>query len=208
MTLKRFGDLKPGDVIVGRDGKPTTVVEAYDEHIPERMFEIEMEDGTTIKASGNHMWYVETKFDHSYHRQRRVSGRKALKEITSETVENLKGIATAEDEIETSLSDMVNLLDAEENNEIIQVLDRIASSLGHISENKNIYRDYLTGEEIENPTVVRHYDAKQFCQQILSLTGKRSFKKQYPLIVGQVITTEDLLDLGEDVEIPVVESRG
>lgn len=207
MTLKKFGDLKPGDVILGRDGKPTTVVEAYDEHIPERMFEIEMENGATIKASGNHLWYIETKFDHSYHRQRRLKGKKALEKITKEMIENLEGIATAEDEIETSLSDMVNLLEAEGNQAIIQSLDRIASSLGHISENKNIYRDYLTGEEMENPTAVRHYDAKQFCQQILSLTGKRKFKKKYPLIVGQVTTTESLLELGEDVELPVIEPR-
>lgn len=207
MSLKRFGDLKPGDVIVGADGKPTTVVEAYDEHIPETMFELEMDDGTKIKASGNHMWYVETKFDHSYHRQRRAEGKKALRQANSEIIENLQEIASSEDEIETSLSDMVNLLEAEENQGIIQVLSRVASSLGHISENKNVYRDYLTGEEIENPTAVRHYDAKQFCQQILSLTGKRKFVKQYPLIVGQVTTTEGLLDLGEDTEIPVIESR-
>lgn len=208
MTLKRFGDLKPGDVVLGKDGQPTTVVEAYDEHIPERMFEIEMEDGTTIKASGNHMWYIETKFDYSYHRQRRAEGKKALQKITSEMIDNLEGIATAEDEIETSLSDMVNLLEAENNRTIIQALERIAASLGHVSENNQILRDYLTGEEIEDPTTVRHYDAKQFCQQILSLTGKRKFKKKYPLIVGQVTTTEKLLELGEDVDIPVLESRG
>ena len=81
MTLKKFGDLKPGDVIVGKNGEPTTVVEVYDEHIPERMFEIEMDNGTTIKASGNHMWYVETDFDYVYHRERRSKGKKALQNI-------------------------------------------------------------------------------------------------------------------------------
>lgn len=33
--LKNFGDLQPGDQLIGSDGQPVTVVRAYDEHIPE-----------------------------------------------------------------------------------------------------------------------------------------------------------------------------
>lgn len=58
-----FGDLKPGDKIIGSDGEPVIVTEVYDKHLPKKMFELEMEDGKVIKASGNHLWYCETELD-------------------------------------------------------------------------------------------------------------------------------------------------
>lgn len=61
--IKEFGDLKPGDRIVGSDGQPITVTDVYEKHIPEKMYEIEMEDGEIIQASGNHLWYCETNSD-------------------------------------------------------------------------------------------------------------------------------------------------
>lgn len=207
MTVKKFGDLVPGDVIRGSNGQETMVTAAYDHHIPERMFEIELEDGTSVKASGNHLWYVETKFDYAYHRERRREAKKILKQaLNTEMLENLVGIAESEEDIETSLMDMTNLLEAWEKRPIIYILERILESIGHVSENKGEYQDISTGETYVNPVGdVRHYDAKLFAQQILSLTGKREFVKKYPLVVGKVITTLDLLDL-PDADIPVLKS--
>lgn len=59
-----FGDLAPGDRIVGPDGLPVEVTNVYEKHFPEAMYEIEMEDGEVVQASGNHMWYCETEIDH------------------------------------------------------------------------------------------------------------------------------------------------
>lgn len=61
--LKNFGDLKPGDKLIGSDGKHTEVTKVYDKHIPDKMYEIEMEDGEVIQVSGNHLWYCETDED-------------------------------------------------------------------------------------------------------------------------------------------------
>lgn len=61
--IVNFGNLKPGDRIVGSDGKPVTVTNVYEKHLPKKMFELEMEDGKVIKASGNHLWYCETELD-------------------------------------------------------------------------------------------------------------------------------------------------
>jgi len=205
MTLKRFGDLVPGDIIRGPNGEEVVVREAYDQHVPERMFEIELENGESIKASGNHLWYIETDFDHSYHRERRREGKQLLsKQLNEEMMNNLFEIAVSEDEIETSLMDMTNLLDAWDNRPVIYLLERILESIGHVSENKAQYQDLMTGETYVNPVNdVRHYDARRFAQQILSLTGKKKFVKKYPLIVGKVITTLDLLEL-PDADIPVM----
>ena len=60
---KRMGDLKVGDKLIGSDGQTIEVTQAYDEHIPKKMYEIEMEDGQVIKSSGNHFWYCETDTD-------------------------------------------------------------------------------------------------------------------------------------------------
>lgn len=60
---KRMGDLQVGDKIIGSDGAPIEVIQAYEEHIPERMYEIVLEDGQVIKSSGNHFWYSETEKD-------------------------------------------------------------------------------------------------------------------------------------------------
>lgn len=205
MVLKRFGDLVPGDIIRGPNGEEVVVKEAYEEHLPERMFEIELENGETIKASGNHLWYIETNFDHDYHRERRREGKRLLsKQLNDEMTENLIQIAASEDEIETSLMDVANLLEAWDNRPVLYLLERIVESIGHVSENKSEYQDISTGETYVNPVNdVRHYDARRLAQQILSLSGKRKFVKKYPLIVGKVITTLDLLDL-PDAEIPVM----
>lgn len=62
----KFGDLIPGDRIVGSDGQPVTVTNVYEKHFPDKMYEIEMEDGEVVQASGNHLWYCETKYDENF----------------------------------------------------------------------------------------------------------------------------------------------
>lgn len=206
MALKKFGDLQVGDVILGPNGEEVTITQAYDAHMPERMFEIELENGESIKASGNHLWYVETKFDYEYHRERRREAKKLLKTVlTSEMLDNLREIAISDDDIETSLTDMVNLLEAGDNRPIQYILERVARSIGHVSENTVTYQDMeMSDVDSEDLTYdVRHYDASVFCQQVLSLTGQRKYKKQYPLVVGSVVTTLELMDLYQ-VEIPVL----
>lgn len=210
MVLKKFGDLKPGDVILGTDGREVTVVEAYDEHVPESMYEIEMEDGSVVKASGNHLWYIETSLDYQMHRQRRAIGKELLKDLSVEQISKLLDIAedSSNNIIETSLIDMVILIGRKDNQRNIHMLERIASSLGPIAESNVMYRDYETNEDIDDlTTTVRHYDAVLFAQQILTLSGKKEFRKRWNLIAGQVVTTCDMLSIAKDIDIPVCESK-
>lgn len=204
-TLKRFGDLEPGDVILGADGQEVTVVKTYDEHTPEKMYEITMEDNTTIKASGNHLWYVETSIDYGTHRTRRKKARQLLKNLDPKKIQQLDNIANmgTEEEVETSLIDIITLLNAENNPDMFHLLVRIAESLGHISESNITLQDVIN-QETETYSTVPGYDAKQFAQQILSLTGIKKYKKKYPLIIGKVITTEELLNINSSINIPFV----
>lgn len=202
---KRMGDLEVGDVIVGSNGEKVVVTEAYDPHIPEKMYEITLENDEVVQASGNHLWYVESSFDRSYHAERRRVGRKALKGIPAPALEDLITIAESDEEIETMLVDMVALCQFDESDSnLVGVVRRVAESLGHIAENNSEYQDLYTDEVIHLSNTVRSYDAKQFCQQILSLRGDHKHRKRWPLIVGRVVTTEQLVWSYTDVDIPTI----
>jgi len=199
MSLKKFGDLAPGDVLIG-SGEPVTVVKVYDEHLPETMWEIELDDGSVIKASGNHLWYCETKLDWELHALRKKDGKRLLKNATIQAIELLETTAEKEESVETRLIDMVTLLQAASNKELLYAIERVADSIGHVAENSMKFED-LTGEG-EEEEKIRSYDGRLFAQQLLSLTGKRKYKK-YRLVVGSIMTTDAMMELGESVEIPV-----
>lgn len=56
----RMGDVHEGDLVFGRDGKPTRVL--HESPIFDKpMYEVAFEDGTTVKASADHVWTVKTK---------------------------------------------------------------------------------------------------------------------------------------------------
>ena len=63
--LKRMDELEVGDVLKSDSGN-VVVKRAYGVHTPKRMFEIELENGEKIKASGNQLWYIETINDIEY----------------------------------------------------------------------------------------------------------------------------------------------
>lgn len=200
--VKRFGDVKKGDVILGPDNTEVKVVEDHEEHFPEKMYEIEFENGVKVKASDNHLWYIETEFNKAFHRQRIKKARKFFKTLSPEMINQLEEIAYKEEEVETSLIDMLALIDGVDDQEAFKILNRIAVSLGPVSENNAILRDMLTGEELPL-THVPHYDAKKFSQQILSLSN-RKYQRLWEVVLGEVVTTTQLLDYYEIVDIPII----
>lgn len=215
MVLKRMGDLVAGDIVVGRDGQPVVITEAFEEHIPETMYELELEDGpgetTVVRVSGNHLWYVESSLDLQYHAQRRREGRRALAHLSQGQLDQLLEIANLDpdgDEVDTALIDMVTLCGVEDSRPGIHALERIAESLGPVVENNTSMVDFLTGESVEDPTRVRGYDARQFAQQILSLHGDRSHRRRWPLVAGRVMDTEHMVAIADTVTIPTATPRG
>ena len=205
MTVKEFGELQVGDFVVGSDGKPVEVLRVYDEHIPETMWELEMEDGTLISASGNHLWYCETSLDWELHRSRKIVGKKLWRTLTKETRALLEETATKDESVETRLIDMVTLLRVSDNREFFQAVERIADAIGHVAEETSTYEDFLWDESEEE--LIRTYDARLFAQQLLALSGERRYS-HHKLIVGSVMTTDAMMSMGDSVEIPVTRALG
>lgn len=54
---RRFGDIKPGEYIWGKNGKPTKVLNVYDRGIKE-MYYVHFDDGTSTKCGLDHLWEI------------------------------------------------------------------------------------------------------------------------------------------------------
>lgn len=203
--LMRFDELEQGMHVMSPDGV-VEIAEAHDVHIPEKMYEIIGEDNEPLKVSGNHLWYIETQNDRSMHSMRLKQGKNVLSDLTDAAYETLEETAFDDTDniIETSLADMIELVDGFENTEKNAVLTRIAKSIGHIAENDTVIQDISSAEQ-HRGTTVKMYDAVVFCQQILALTGDRKYRKRWGIKVGQVVTTEDLVHLYDSAELPVVD---
>lgn len=201
--VKPFGELKPGDVLLAPDGGEVTVKVAYDKHIPDRMYRLELENGVTIEASGNHLWYIEPDEDKYGHGERLAKARKLLKGHTDWMVEALH-VAESDEPYEIGLTDLKNFFDfIEDEDERAFFLIRIAESIGHIVEEETILEDPYTGEQTF-PTIEKVYDARRFFQQALSLSGKRAYRKRWPVIVGRVVTTDVLFHRYPTADIPTL----
>ncbi len=80
---KIMGDLRPGDFVVGSDGKPTQVLGVFPQG-RRRIYRVTMTDGTSTRCTLDHLWYVETPND----RHRGTGGRvMTLRQIRDEGVE-------------------------------------------------------------------------------------------------------------------------
>lgn len=216
ILVKKFGNLEIGDKILSADGSTVNVTEAYDEHIPEDSYKIEMDNGSIIKASGNHLWYIITENDKYYHNNRLKKSKKILKKYMDANVESPLADLALEDDtgdvIETSLLDILSMLTKEDksyhkilSNEhygLRAVIERIAKSIGHVSENKVKLEDNYSNISIPEYEV-KYYDARVFAQQILLLYRPRIYKKlEWEVKKGRVVTTRELINLTDDYEIP------
>jgi hypothetical protein len=51
-----MGELRDGDMVFGADGQPCKVLKAHDVLLGEPCYEVELDDGTVIVASADHLW--------------------------------------------------------------------------------------------------------------------------------------------------------
>lgn len=56
---KRFGDLKVGDKVIGRNGQETDVVGIYPQGVKDA-YRVTMTDGTSVIAGSEHLWSIQT----------------------------------------------------------------------------------------------------------------------------------------------------
>ena len=119
--IKEFGDLVPGDKILGADGAPVTVTNVYDKHFPNAMYELEMEDGEVVQASGNHLWYCETSYD--------VSEREEYERLAKVYFENNAIPEKEAEDIYSELKELITVFGQDVSTQLF--IEKVSKSLGH-----------------------------------------------------------------------------
>lgn len=199
-STKRIGDVEPGDILVGPENQPVRVKRGYEEHIPEDMFVFTVDSGMKVKASGNHLWYVETETDRALHRSRLAKGRKLGKRLRETAIELLEDYARHDDlDDGISLYELCSLVDADSDITTMDAIARIAESLGPIV--METYMEKETGETSE----LWKYSRKLAAQQVLSVFDVARYRREFPPIVGRVVNTRQIAEMNEVVHIPEVE---
>ena len=69
---RRMGDLLPGDLIFGSDGKPTPVMAVYDRGVLPT-YRVHFSDNTHLDVDGDHIWTVEYQSGHTYRDWKRAN---------------------------------------------------------------------------------------------------------------------------------------
>jgi hom_end-associated hint len=200
--IVRFGDLQPGDKVFTPDGTPV-MIETFDAHMPERMFEIEFDDGTVLNVSGNHLWYVEHDADvQDFSRRRRLSRRVLRKVLSEDTVAALEVLAGEPQENVMSLADFLDLLTVSPSDQLVSVVARIAESVGVVEEHTFTMRDFET-EADGGSTMIEMYSSARLAQQTLLLYNRRKYQPEYGIIYkGKVVKTTQLVHMYDMVSIP------
>ena len=200
--IVRFGDLQPGDKVFTPDGQPV-LFETFDAHMPERMFEIEFDEGTVLNVSGNHLWYVEHDADvQGFARRCRLSRRALKKVLSADTVTALEALANEPQEKVMSLAEFLDLLTVTPSDQLVSVVARIAESVGVVEEHTYTVQDFETGTDRDS-TMIEMYSSARLAQQTLLLYNRRKYQPAYGKIFkGKVVKTTQLVHMYDMVSIP------
>lgn len=191
--IVKFGDLKPGDKIVGSDGSPVTVTDVYEKHYPETMYEIEMEDGEVVQASGNHMWYCETELD--------LRNKEHYKQLAREFFRNNEIPGKLEEDELFSLRDIVKIFGDDINTMLF--IEKACKSLGYSSYTPHfVYSDKM--KVADKREAIMNYSYNDFVD-FLNEMKETVFSNKGYFYFGEVRTTDQIADLiskGVKVNIP------
>lgn len=188
-----FGDLVPGDKIIGANGEPVTVTATYEKHIPKDMYELEMEDGEVVQASGNHLWYCESSVDEK-HKKEYLRLAKAFfeNEVIPEPLE--------EDEL-FPIQDIIQIFGDEV--DTILFIEKAAKSLGYSSYTPHLmYDDKM--KVAGRKEAIFNYSYNDLISFLISMK-KAVLDNQGYFYFGEVRTTNEIFSLiekGDKINIP------
>lgn len=57
--FKELKDVVDGDILVGQNGQPTTVIKAHEIQLPKKAYELKFSNGEVIRAGGEHLWTIQ-----------------------------------------------------------------------------------------------------------------------------------------------------
>lgn len=192
----KFGDLKPGDILVGSHGE-VEVDKVFEKHIPKRMYEIEMGNGDIIKTSGNHLWYCETDID--------VMNKDEYVKLAKAYFENHNIPEKQKEDYHYQKSDIVKFFGNDVN--VILFIQNACDSLGHSSVQPHAILDgkSLTEKDIKSYVEIPLYSYNDLID-FLHITKKAIDGEGY-LYFGKVRTTDEIykiMDAGKEVNIPEI----
>lgn len=197
-TVKTFGEVLEGDLLESPDVL-VPVEKVFETEVPSTMFDVEVEGGEVVRASGDHLFYTVSNLDTAGHRQRCKRGRRWVKRLRKSTVKSLE--EWAEEPVgseEVMLSQFSEAVINEGDTDGEWIIARIAESIGPVSE-VNFFVDELGGMSSIHPSgSIQAYDRSLMAQQLLSFLRGSPWKT----IVGKVITVEDMVSSGLDYYIP------
>lgn len=188
--LEQFGNLKPGDKLLGSDGQPVTVTNVYDKHYPVEMYEIEMEDGEVVQASGNHLWYCETTSDEWE--------KESYYELAKEYFTNNKIPPKEKDSPFCELSEIITLFGNHLNTQLF--IEKSCRALGHSRMGPHVIIEdgSVSSEEV---LYYSYNDLIEFLNKMKQavLEGKGYF---YFGEVRETSKIAELIEKGSEVNIP------
>lgn len=191
--LTTFGELKPGDKIIGANGEPVEVTAVYDKHIPKSMYEIEMEDGEIVQCSGNHLWYCETSLDNK--------NKEEYKELAKEVLSTFEIPEKLEEDELFALADVVKIFG--EDIKTMLFIEKVCKSLGYSSYSPHlIYSDKMKVADKREAVLNYSYnDLIDFLHKMkLSILENKGY-----FYFGEVRMTShifELIEKGEKINIP------
>lgn len=57
--FKELKNIVDGDILVGQNGQPTTVLKAHEIQLPKKAYELKFSNGEVIRAGGEHLWTIQ-----------------------------------------------------------------------------------------------------------------------------------------------------
>lgn len=187
-------ELKVGDKLVGPDDTVTTIKTVYDEHIPDRMYSIEMEDGEVIECSGTHLWYTETKSDKKNRRRYRKLAKAYFKNNELPELETVNGDSMISAyPIEIMMDKLSN---DEDEREFIKL---VCESLGPTySTPMEHYDNYF---EIIEEELIYSYSYNDIIKFLTNMKLSVMNNEGY-FFFGKVRSTDEIFNTYEEVNIP------
>lgn len=190
--IVQFGDLNPGDKIIGADGKVVEVTASYEKHIPKSMYEIEMEDGEVVQVSGNHLWYCEDTVDNL--------GKDRYRELAIDFFENNVIPDKLEEDELFPLQDMIKIFGDKVSTIIF--IELACKSLGYTSYTPHLmYDDKM--KVAGRKEAILNYSYNDFIDFLYQMKSATLENKGY-FYFGQVRTTDEIFSLMEkDININI-----
>lgn len=188
-----FGDLNPGDEIVGSDGELTEITDVYDKHIPDRMYELEMEDGQVFKASGDHLWYSETEIDEK--------NKEEYIRLAKEFFDNHGSPKPIKEDKHYELYEIVSLFGDDIPTRLF--IEKACRSLGYSSFTPIVHQEMMKSGEIKTieDKIVYKYSYNDLVKFLKEM--RVSLKNDNNLMFGEVRTTDEIFKLARHMKINI-----